>query len=356
MKKMAMMLVLVCFLILGVNSSGCAEHDLIEPIIAFDVGTISNALIVSDDEIYLCGLTADGSWLKKTNSKGEIISEWIFTKTVGRQPVIQCIAKTDSTLLVGLVDSYSQIAAVAILQGESIQYYYLPETMKVSLEGMRSDKSGLSIVSYSDVDSIRRIYYFHVSPEEAKGGFQVGKSTCDDTVIADSFAIAENDRVFLLRFSKIAGVVNNCNRELVVLDQEGQMLWQTLLPSDLVIRGISASENNVYMYGFQRCNLENHAYLICYGYDGELKWEKAFDYIEQIEYMVIDSGIIKFCGKSNRIQEQWILQSLDSEGEQCSFTREVFLPDSYKTFWLLNSSINIILNYEENPHLWQMDW
>ncbi len=86
---------LFLILIYTLPTGGKAEGmNFAKPEIAFDSDAVNNALIIDDEEIYLCGLTPNGSWLRKTNVRNEVLGEWHFTDKVGKQPVIQCVKST----------------------------------------------------------------------------------------------------------------------------------------------------------------------------------------------------------------------------------------------------------------------
>lgn len=337
--------------------SVCAEgNGYIAPITSFDTNGISNALIVSDEEIYLCGLAPNGSWLRKTNINNDVVSEWTFTDVVGIQPVIQCFTVVGGSILVGLVDSYTQKAAVAILHEDKIQYVYLPDTMKVLLSSMRADDTGLSIISFTDTKAQREIYHTHVSPEGITDSMLVGQSTTDDVVIADSFSYAAGDGFYLLRMSKIEGVINNCNRELIACDTDGQHKWNILLPEDLVINGMDFDESNIYLYGFQRHEDYNRAYMACYDFTGKFIWSQTYDDIGTIEYLTANDEIICLVGKSQRVSEQWIVYRYEKEGKQV-YAQNLALPEAYKSYWSLdNSHIDLIRNIEDETWVWHIDW
>lgn len=346
---------LLLFLIHAFPHSIKAETtDFPSPAITFDTDTVSNALIVSDEEIYLCGLYPDGSWLKKTNVRNEALGEWSFRKTVGAQPVIQCLTVVDDSVLVGLVDSNTQKAAVAIIQGSNVTYVNLPEGRKVQLWGMTADYNGLSIISHSDSASERTIYYNHVSINGITDSYQVGQSKANDLVIADSFSCMSEDRIYVLRMTQIDGVVNNCNRELISYDLEGRQLWQIFLPSDVVARGIRLNDNDIYLYGMQRLEEYNRALVMRYDSDGTLEWTKTYDEIEQFLDLNVNRENVYFAGTIADSPEQFCIFGLTKDGTQI-YTEKVSLPEAYNTYLLYEDThVSIIQNYEDKPCLWQI--
>lgn len=356
MKRFAnCILILTVLLIFLFSNSVFAESaDYAQITTKFNSDSISNALIVSDEEIYLCGLYPDGSWLKKTNVRNDALAEWSFRKTIGDQPVIQCLTVADNALLVGLVDSNTQKAAVAIIQGSNVTYVNLPEGRKVQLWGMTADYNGLSIISHSDTASERTIYYNHVSINGITDSYQVGQSKAKDIVIADSFSCMSANRIYVLRMTQIDGVVNNCNRELISYDLEGRQLWQIALPSDVVIRGMKLDTDSVFLYGMQRFEEYNCALIMRYSPDGTLEWMKSHDEIEQVLDLNIGQENIYFAGTITDSPEQFCIFGLTKHGTQ-TYSEKIILPEAYNTYLHYEDThVSIIQNYDNIPCLWQI--
>lgn len=348
------------FLIITVGILLACQAGLAEPLdaaIEFNADSISNALAVSDEEIYLCGLKPDGCWMKKTNVRNEELSKWEFGKEadIGTQPVIQCLNTADGSIIAGLVDSDTQKATAAVLKDGKVQYYPLPADSRVNLWSICADYNGLSIISSTDSKSERTIRYTHVSADGITESFETGRSATDDVVIADSFACATQDSVYVLRMTKIEGVVNNCNRELVAFDHEGRQQWQVMLPSDVVIKGIKTDNDTLYLYGFQRLETNNRALLMCYGTDGDFRWTQNFDNMEQVLYMGIKDKKTWLAGQKEDFPEQWVFHCLVQDGTLVC-TGSAMLPEAYNVFLGLGGNhINMIENYEEKPCLWQIE-
>ena len=353
---MATMLLMVCQASLAEMADMAALPETSATV--FNSDTISNALIVSDEEIYLCGLYADGSWLKKTNIRNEELSKWDFRKEagIGRQPVIQCLTTADDCIIAGLVDSNTQKAAAAVIQNGKVTFYALPNSRKVGLWSIRADSKGLSIISFEDGKSQRTIWYTHVSADGMTESFEAGQSTRDDVVIADSFASAGPEHVYVLRMTKIQGVAANCNRELIAFDQTGCQQWQVLLPSDVVIKGIVPDGDDLYLYGFRRLETNNCAVLMCFGSDGSLKWTQTFDNMEQVLCLAVKDETIRIAGQKEDFPEQWVFLGVEKDGTQVSAGGAV-LPDAYSA-WLAfgDTHINLIENVDEKPCLWQIEY
>ena len=348
--------VIIFVLLLCTLGANAEISNCLEPTISFDTDEINKALIVSDDEIYLCGFTPNGSWLRKTNIHNDVISEWNFSDVVGLQPVIQCVAVADGSILVGLVDSYTQKAAVAIIKEDDTKYFQMPDTMKVLLSSIRADESGLSIISFVDNKSDRTIYHTHVSPDGMTDSIQVGQSTVDDIAIGDSFSYTFQDRNYLLRMTKVPGNNIIFNRELVALDQNGQQLWRALLPENLIISGMEFDDKNLYMYGFQRLEDSNCACVMCYNLMGEFKWIKTFDDIRSINHMAVKDKTICFIGETQDTFGQWVAYCCDIEGEPL-LVQSIMLPEAYNTFCSFQDShIDMVQNAEHAACLWKVDW
>ena len=358
-----MILIIMAAMMLTACQTGMAETADTEempavPSIEFSSDTISTALIVSDEEIYLCGLYADGSWLKKTNIRNEELSKWDFRKDagIGRQPVIQCLTTAGDSVIAGLVDSYTQKAAAAVIRDGKVRYYPLPDSEKAGLWSICADFNGLSIISHEDAKSQRTIHYTHVSADGMTESFEVGRSTSDDVVIADSFASAGPDCVYVLRMTKIKGVTANCNRELIAFDHAGCQQWQVLLSPDIVVKGIITDGGDLYLYGMQRLEMNNCALLMRFGSDGSLKWSKTFDDMEQVLRLEVKAETIRLAGQKEDFPKQWVFLSLAKDGTQVS-AGGVLLPDAYNT-WLgsEDTHINVIENVDDQPCLWQVEY
>lgn len=347
---------LICSIIMFVMLLCTIGANAEEPTIILGTDEINKALIVSDDEIYLCGLTPDGSWLRKTNIHNDTLSEWSFMGVVGLQPVIQCVTVVDGSILVGLVDSYTQKAAAAIINEDETKYFQLPDTMKVLLSSIRADESGLSFVSFVDNKSDRTIYHTHVSPDGMTDSIQVGHSTVDDIAIGDSFSYTLRDRIYLLRMTKVPGNNIVFNRELIVMDEEGHQQWNELLPEDLIVSGIEFDDENLYMYGFQRLENNNCACVMCYDHMGEHRWTKIFSDIRTINHMAVKDKTICFIGEAQDTFGQWVAYCCDMDGEPL-LVQSITLPEAYSTFCSFQSShIDMVQNLERTAYLWKVDW
>ena len=348
--------VIIFVLLLCTIGANAEISSCLEPTISFDTDEINKALIVSDDEIYLSGFTSNGSWLRKTNIHNDVVSEWNFSDVVGLQPVIQCVAVADGSILVGLVDSYTQKVAVAIIKEDETKYIQLPDTMKVLLSSIRADESGLSIISFIDNKSDRTIYHTHVSPDGLTDSIQVGYSTVDDIAIGDSFSYTLQDRIYLLRMTKVPGNNYLFNRELVVLDQNGQQQWCVLLPEDLIVSGMEFDDENLYMHGFQRLENSNCACVMCYDHMGEHRWTKIFSDIRTINHMAVKDKSICFIGEAQDTFGQWIAYCCDIDGKPL-LAHSITLPEAYNTFCSFQDShINMVQNAEHAASLWKVDW
>lgn len=333
-----------------------AVGDAAAEYISFELDTVSKALIVSDDEIYLCGLLSNGSWLVKTNIDGEILERREFTDVIGKQPVIQCLSKTSDALMIGFVDSYTQKAAVGVIRNGCVEYTLLPGAQSVYLNGMNADDSGLSILGCTNDSSGKVLYYTRVLEDGATEQFVVGKSTKDDIVIGDSFAYATETGVYLLRMTKIEGVVNNCNRELVAFSHNGQPLWQVAIQEDIFVRGILATNETIYLYGFQRLEEKDCAVVMCFGIDGILRWTQDLDELEHIQQAKTTNGQIYIAGESDEISGEWMVYHFEKDGAMVQKS-SVSLPEAYNSFWFFdNHCIDVILNIEGMPCLIRNAW
>lgn len=311
MKKIILCIWLVVMLVVPLFSMA---ETMIVPI---NADFMYEALYVSSDEIYLSGPTAKGSWLLKVNSQGEILDSWEFSGFLGEQPVIQCIGKADEALLLGFVDSYTQNASIGVMEGSEIIYYPLPQGEQVLPGGMSSDPQGISIISSTMQGDRITLTISRFTPENHFELQQViGSSSKEDMNIMDSIALSAKDTHFVLKKTKMDGVVTNCHREIVALDPEGRIKWEAFLPETAIIEGIATDGTGLYLYGSDKTDAAVCGLLMCCTPSGEIKWSKTFDEVERFTQAQVNEYGICLIGEKTCYSAQWTAFQLDFSGEK----------------------------------------
>ena len=291
---------------------------------------LSDALYVSEDEMWYGGRLTEGSYLFTTDDTGKILYQTEIVGIPGLQdPTIQCMTKSQDKLYLGLFDAGIQAGAVAVLSNGAFSFYQLPEGEKVSLDSMSACDQGISFLSISYGEGFSDIYFSRYENEELVLRVHIGTTTHVNSLLDTGICYSNGSKHYMIQYGRIAGRLQR-DSYLLCLNNEGVVEWKIPLPNKTYINRITACQDHVYLSGLsgnlnEYDELVDHkALLLCYSQDGSKQWEYSREEFSEFHLEAVNERGV-YCSTNSYPSGNYSLIQLSSAGECLNM---VYLPES----------------------------
>lgn len=236
----------------------------------------------SSDEIWYAGTAEqDKSWLLRANENGDVSGQWLLDGAFLNQ-FISGIARTETTLLLGLIDNVTIRGSVAICKNEAIsfvdlgdaQIYNYSSTLNGGLaaQGLIFSKDGNSCAPITMIIDNQGDIVFSAT----------GKSYLTATsapYLTGSISYASDNAIYFL---EVSGAESS---DLSCTDICGNELWRVKVDDSISAHSMVLSDEKIYLFGYRSeygkdYAVKTHrpiktAIIQCFSQKGEVIWERT---------------------------------------------------------------------------------
>ncbi|MEF9880320.1 MAG: hypothetical protein RR975_12975, partial [Clostridia bacterium] len=236
----------------------------------------------SSDEIWYAGTAKqDKSWLLRTNENGDVSGQWLLDGAFLNQ-FISGIARTETTLLLGLIDNVTIRGSVAIYKNETIsfvdlgdaQIYNYSNTLNGGLaaQGLIFSNDGNSCAPITMIIDNQGDIVFSATGESYI-------TATSAPYLTKSMSCASDNAIYILEVSGAETADLSC------MDVYGNELWHVKVDDNISVHSMMLSDAKIYLFGYRReygkdYGVETHtpiktAIIQCFSQKGEVIWERA---------------------------------------------------------------------------------
>lgn len=259
---------------------------------------------------------------------GEIYERWDIDDAPGEYPSLKCISQVSGSLVLGFVDSDTELATIGFQRNGNNGLQY--NELGVSGSSMSATDEGIFVSGYKRMDGKKHPWYALIGRDGEPIFEYNGKA-----VFHWSAGYCSTDVGHLLKLYTQKEVNGESIVELLMLDHAGNELWRKSYSSDILPMGISSHAGNIYVSGvlFEENGMQR-SMVMCTDLDGHEKWRQVFAFPERLgNYnLSVDDACM------TTITENWIMYicTLSSDGETRKLY-EVDLHDGLNTRGIYNT-------------------